>query len=66
MLSTREIVGNLLRDGRMVVEIPGGSDVVVEAYYDGPPGWRANAVATILWFSTLGMLFFYIRRNYAR
>ncbi|MFA6567667.1 MAG: 6-pyruvoyl-tetrahydropterin synthase-related protein [Victivallales bacterium] len=34
------LLKNICRDGRIQVEIPAGENMYLEAFYEGPPGWR--------------------------
>jgi hypothetical protein len=64
-LNTAEITDRLGNDGRMVVVLPASSNVVLEGYYDGPPGWRLHLMAITLWFVTLGLIVIYLWRKTA-
>jgi len=62
-VSPAEITDRLRNDGRMVVAIPAGSNVVLESYYDGPPGWRLHLLVVVLWFIALGVIVIFHRRG---
>jgi hypothetical protein len=57
------VVPDLLADGRMTVILPADSLGVLEAYYDGPPGWRFHRAAVLLWFVGLSGVGLFLRRR---
>ncbi len=51
-----ELEKQLTRDGRMIVQIPIGENHLLNAYYDGPPGWKIRnfvIFTSILFFLSL-------------
>jgi len=60
------VVPDLLADGRMAVTLPTDTQGVLEAHYDGPPGWRFLRAFILLWFAGLsGVGLFLCRRGKA-
>lgn len=58
------ILENITQDGRMKIEIPPGKNQILEAFYDGPIGWRfVNIAALVPIAGFILLLLFYRLRN---
>jgi hypothetical protein len=57
------VVPDLLADGRMTVTLPADTRGVLEAYYDGPPGWRFHRAFILLWFAGLSGASLFLHRR---
>ncbi len=55
------LLKNISKDGRIQIEVPAGENIILEAYYDGPPGWYLRNIIVALAF--LAMLVALIIEN---
>lgn len=57
-LCAKDLEGGLSEDGRIKFTLPGGKSHRIEAFYEGPPGWRTrNKIILILTFLFVAFCF---------
>lgn len=41
------LLKNMYGDGRLQIEVPAGENMYLEAFYEGPPGWRSRNLVVV-------------------
>jgi hypothetical protein len=60
------LLKNMSGDGRLQIEVPAGENMYLEAFYEGPPGWRIRNLVVVSVFIILLALIAAERGKYRR